>query len=225
MIFSFVKLPSLDFDLESKTTETGRRYVTPAGKMYPSVTTVLSSYNKKAIMEWRQRVGEETANKISVRASRRGTQLHSLCEKYLLGELTEMKRKSLMPLDKMMFNQLYPILNESVNNIHCLEQALYSDELKLAGRVDLIAEWDGELAVIDFKSSTKEKKEEYITNYFMQCSAYSEMFGEITGIEINKIVVAIATEEETPQIFVKNKSNYLPQLKQFIHQYWEDKQN
>ena len=103
MTFNFIKLPELDFDLKAETTESGRKYVTPNGARYPSVTTVLSSYNKKAIMEWRQRVGAEEANKIAGRASRRGTQLHFLCEKYILGELTEMKRQTLMPLDKMMF--------------------------------------------------------------------------------------------------------------------------
>ena len=90
--------------------------------------------------------------------------MHSLCEEYILGNLSGMKMQKLMPFDKMMFSQLRPYLDNNVNNIHCLEQALYSDKLKLAGRVDLIAEWDGELAVIDFKSSTKEKKEEYIPN-------------------------------------------------------------
>ena len=222
MTFNFIKLPELDFDLKAETTEEGRRYVTPEGQKYPSVTTVLSSYNKKAIYEWRQRVGNEEANKIAGRASRRGTQLHTLCEKYILGELTEMKKQSLMPLDKMMFGQLRPILDDHVGNVYCLEQALYSDSLRLAGRVDLIAEWDGELSVIDFKSSTKEKKESTIRNYFMQCSAYAEMFGEITNRPINRIVVAIATEEEVPQIFVKDKKEYLPELNQFIDKYWRD---
>jgi ATP-dependent exoDNAse (exonuclease V) beta subunit len=222
MTFNFIKLPELDFDLKAETTESGRKYVTPNGAKYPSVTTVLSSYNKKAIMEWRQRVGAEEANKIAGRASRRGTQLHSLCEKYILGELTEMKRQTLMPLDKMMFGQLRPKLDKHVGNVYCLEQALYSDSLRLAGRVDLIAEWDGELSVIDFKSSTKEKQEGNIRNYFMQCSAYAEMFGEITNLPINKIVVAIATEEEVPQVFVKDKKEYLPELNQFIDKYWRD---
>ena len=99
---------------------------------------------------------------------------------------------------------------------------MYSDGLRLAGRVDLIAEWDYELAVIDFKSSTKEKKEGNIRNYFMQCSAYAEMFGEITNRPINRIVVAIATEEEVPQVFVKDKKEYLPELNQFIDKYWSD---
>jgi len=219
MTFNFIKLESLDFDLNSETTDSGRKYVTPNGERYPSVTTVLGELNKKAILEWRKRVGEEQANKISGRASRRGTKLHSLCEQYLLGDLSDMKRRSLMPLDKMMFNQLKSSLDENVNNIHCLEQALYSHKLRIAGRVDLIAEWNGELSVIDFKSSTKEKKEENIQNYFMQCTAYSEMFEEITGIEINKIVVAIATEEQVPQFFIKHKKHYLDKLVKHVEDY------
>lgn len=222
MTFNFIKLPELDFDLSAVTTETGRVYETPNGAKYPSVTTVLSEYNKKQIFEWRQRVGNDEANKIAGRASRRGTKLHSLCEEYLRGELTELKRTKLMPLDKMMFNQLKPFLDEKVDNIYCLEQSLYSDELRLAGRVDLIAEWEDEISVIDFKSSTKEKNEKNIENYFMQCSAYAEMFEERTGKSINKIVVAIATEEELPQIFVKEKYNYLQSLDGYIKKYWSD---
>ena len=221
MPFKFIKLSELDFDLKAVTTEDGRRYNTPSGEMYPSVTTVLADYNKKAIMEWRQRVGAEEANKIATRASNRGTKLHSLCETYLLGELSPKKVASMMPLDKMMFKQLRPKLDEFVDNIYCLEQALYSHQLRMAGRVDLIAEWDNELAVIDFKSSTREKSEDKIQNYFMQCTAYALMFEEITGKTINKIVVAIATEEEVPQIFIRDKSNYINGLNTYIQNYWD----
>lgn len=216
MKFNFIKLPELEFDLKSITTDTGRKYVTPSGNSYPSVTTVLSSYNKKAIMEWRQRVGEEEANKIARRASSRGTKLHLLCEDYIKGDLSDLKIQTMMPLDKMMFRQMRPLIDEHINNVYCQEQALYSDILQIAGRVDLIAEWNGELSIIDYKSSTKLKQKENIKNYFMQCSAYAEMFGEITGININNIVVMIATEEEVPQIFVEHKKNYLEDLKVYI---------
>ena len=205
MTFDHIKLPELDFDLEAITTESGRQYKTPKGNSYPSVTTVLSSYNKKAIYEWRARVGDEEANKISGKASRRGTALHTVCEKYLLNEMNELRMQTMMP---------------NIGKIYSLEQALYSDGLKIAGRVDCSAEWDGELAVIDFKTSSKEKWEDGILNYFMQCSAYAEMFGEITGKPINKLVVAIAVEEGKPQIFVRDKEPYLPQLKQYIAKYY-----
>lgn len=220
-LFNRVFLPELQFDLSDETTESGRSYVTPDGHKYPSVTTILKPYNMKAIMEWRERVGAEEAKRISGHASRRGTKLHKLCEDYLLGELTQFKVMKLMPFDKMMFGQMRPMLDAHVNNVYCIEQALYSHSLRIAGRVDLIAEWDGELAVIDFKSATKEKKEENITNYFMQCSAYCEMFGDITGKPINKIVVAIANEEQMPQVFVKDKEPYLPELHKYVNKYWK----
>jgi len=122
-------------------------------------------------------VGEEEANKVSGKASRRGTALHSVCEKYLLNEMNELRMQTMMPNIKELFLQLRPELDQNIGKIYSLEQALYSDGLKIAGRVDCIAEWDGELAVIDFKTSSKEKWEDGILNYFMQCSAYAEMFG------------------------------------------------
>ena len=219
MPFNFVKLPELDFELESETTESGRRYTTPNGEKYPSITTVLSSYNKKAIMEWRQRVGNEEANRIAGRASRRGTQLHTLCEKYILGELTGMKMQTLMPLDKMMFGQLRPLLDNHVGDVYCLEQPLYSDKLRLADRVDLIAEWNGKLAVIDFKTSTKQKEEENIQNYFMQCTAYALMFAERTGMWIDDIVVLIAIEEGPAQVFERQIDDYRQPLIEYIDKY------
>lgn len=221
MSFTFVTLDSLNFDLNSETTESGRFYTTPTGVRYPSVTTVLSKDTKEGLQKWIDRIGVEEANKIKNRAGNRGTKLHSLCEEYLKGELSKMKMSRLMPFDKMLFQQLYPLLDKHVNNVYCLEQALFSHKYKLAGRVDLIAEWDDEIAVIDFKSSTKEKKEEYILNYFLQCTAYSEMFEEITGKEITKIVVAIATEEQSPQVFIKSKYNYLSELQKVVDNYWK----
>ena len=179
--FKLCKLESLDFDLKTQTTEQGRRYITPSGDAYPSVTTVLSEYNKKAILEWRQRVGAEQANKISRVAANRGTRVHSLCENYLLNKLTELKEQSLMPDVKQMFSSIKPIMDTNIGNVYATEQALYSNVMKLAGRVDCIADWQDELAVIDFKTSSKPKKEEWITNYFMQCAAYAEMFTELTN--------------------------------------------
>ena len=220
MSFIHVKKPELDFELEAKTTENGRVYYTPSGKAYPSVTTVLGSLSKEGIKLWREKVGEEEANKISGRASRRGEALHLACEKYLLNEMDFKMRQQMMPDTKSLFLQLKPHLDKSIGNIYAIEQPLYSDNLRIAGRVDCIAEWDNELAVIDFKTSTKEKLEEYIQNYFQQCTCYAEMYEEITGEPIEKIVVAIATEEGFAQIFVRKKQVYLPQLKQTISNYY-----
>ena len=96
MTFNHIKLPELDFDLESETTSNGRVYKVPGGKSYPSITTVLSAYNKKAIYEWRQRVGEEEANRVSRQASGRGTRMHNAVEKYLLNEMSTMKLQGMI---------------------------------------------------------------------------------------------------------------------------------
>jgi genome maintenance exonuclease 1 len=221
-MFEFVNLPELDFDLQSKTENGSRKYVTPNGDAYPSVTTILSAYNKKAIQEWRERVGEEAANKISTQASTRGTRLHSLCESYLLNELSPLKLNSVMPDAKELFVKIKPKLDDNIGKIYSLEQALYSDKLRIAGRVDCIAEWNGELSVIDFKTASKEKNEEWIQNYFMQCSAYAEMFEERTGRPINQIVVAIAVANGDTQIFVKEKEDYLRGLNFFIDEYYDN---
>jgi hypothetical protein len=221
MNFTHVKIPELDFDLESQTTSEGRKYVTPTGKKYSSITTVLSSYNKKAFFDWRNRVGEEEANRVAAKASRRGTAMHTVCEKYLLNEMTDMKIKSMIPTTKELFRQLRPELDKNIGNVYALEQALYSDRLMVAGRVDCIADWNGVISVIDFKSSSRVKSEEGIQNYFMQCSAYAEMFEERTGKPIEQIVVAIAVEnEDLPQIFVRQKYNYLSELQKYIDKHY-----
>lgn len=218
MPFNHVKLPELNFNLESVTTDAGRQYKTPMGATYPSVTTVLSEYNKKAIYEWRQRIGETEANKISARSSSRGTKLHSLCEKYLLNE----ELGEVMPDTKELFRSIKPYINVSVGDVYAIEQSLYSDKLRIAGRVDCIAEWDGQLAVIDYKTASRQKDEGHILNYFMQCSAYAEMFGELTGKPIDRIVVLIAVEHDMPQLFVREKNDYLPFLNKYIDKYWQN---
>lgn len=216
MTFVYEKLPELDFELEAKTTESGRVYYTPSGKAYPSVTTVLGSMNKDAIDAWRARVGEEEANKVSGRASRRGEALHLACEKYLLNEMSDLKIRNMMPNIKELFLQLRPELDKNIGKIYAIEQPLYSDRLKIAGRVDTIAEWNKRLSIIDYKSSSKEKLEENILNYFLQCTAYAEMFEELTNKKIDTLVVAIAVEGGQPQIFVRQKYMYRTQLLSFL---------
>ena len=216
--FNHVKISQLDFDLVVETTESGRTYTTPQGNVYKSITTALSKYNKQAIQEWRNAVGEEEANRVAGRASRRGSALHQACEDYVNNKLNDMKIKMMMPNIKELFIQLRPELDEHVGNIYSVEQALYSDKLKVAGRTDLIADWDNEIAVIDYKSSTKEKLEENIQNYFMQGTAYALMYEEIVGTPIDKIVIAIAVEEsKRPQIFVRNKNNYIKPLMELLN--------
>jgi genome maintenance exonuclease 1 len=215
-MFEFVKLPELDFDMKAATTDSGRVYATPSGKNYPSVTTILSSYGKKALFEWRERVGADEANRIASKASRRGTALHTVCEKYLLNEMTSMKIASMLPTTKELFYKIKPHIDTSIGKVYALEQALYSDALGIAGRVDCIAEWNGKISIIDFKSSSKQKNKNDIGNYFMQCTAYAEMFGELTGQSIEQIVVLIGTEEGPGQVFVEEKNNYIEPLKKYI---------
>ena len=217
--FNHVKLSELDFELESETTESGRIYKTPGGKSYPSITTVLSEYNRKAIYEWRQRVGEEQSNKISRAASGRGTKLHNAVEKYLLNEMTQMKYQMMLPDTKELFLKVKPFLDNHIGDIYGIEQPLYSDRLRIAGRCDCIAEWEGELSIVDWKTSTNPKEKEYIQNYFMQASAYAEMFEEITGRSINQIVIAIAVENGTNLLFIEEKTKYLLPLNQYIERY------
>ena len=168
-----------------------RLYATESGERYPSVTTILADYGKEGIMEWRKKVGEEKANQISKTATTRGTGVHAAIEKYLNNE--EMREYEMMPNVKSLFVQMKPELNK-LNNIHCLETRLFSHELKLAGTVDCIAEYDGTLSVIDFKTSKRLKRKDQIGNYFMQGAAYATMFSELTNIPIHTVTILIGVD-------------------------------
>ena len=194
-------------EIKTENFDGGRYYVTPSGERYPSITTVLSILSKKAIIEWRNRVGEAEANKISTKAARRGTNVHQMCEDYLNNKPYVTNKT--MPVDKEMFATLKPILDERINNIHTQEATLYSDYLGVAGRVDCIAEFDGRLSVIDFKTSRKPKKKEWISNYFQQASAYCVMYEERTKIPVDQIVILIAVDDNEPQVFVEKRDNHI----------------
>jgi len=206
-------------DLKAVTTDSGRVYDV-FGEKYHSVTTVIGHSKKKSIYEWRQRVGEEEANKISKRATSRGNKTHKLIEEYLSNrELSKYKDDV---LSMGMFYQVRPILNE-INNIHALEAPLYSKLLRIAGRVDCIAEYKNELAIIDFKTSTKPKKEEWIHDYFAQETAYAIMFQELTGLKVRKLVTIIACESGEPQVFeIYDKKTYARKLKEYIDAFRRD---
>ena len=164
-------------------------------------------------------MGEEEANKISGRASRRGTKFHSLMESYISNqERSSFLNDNVMPDMKMAFNQMLPIVDR-IDNVHYLETMLYSETLGLAGQVDCIAEFDGVPSVIDFKTSLKLKREEWILNYFEQCTCYSLMYEEMTGIKAKQIVVLISVDNEDPQVFVKQRSEYIPELVNKIKQF------
>ena len=195
--------------LERIDTESIRYYKTPEGKHYPSVTAVTNLLNQKEIDKWKTRVGESTANEISSRSIRRGVAFHSLCEAYLKGEKVQPGM-----MEQNMFNSIIPYLNK-LNNIHCLESQMYSDKLRVAGTVDCIAEYEGKLVVIDFKTASKPKTKNMISNYFMQATAYGIMFTERTGIPIHNIMIMMAeAETDTTIIFIDSMHNWVDQFMQ-----------
>ena len=226
MTFKFVDVELEPLEVEPVNKDGVRFYRLPkTDKYYPSVTSITSFKNAKFFKEWRTKIGEDEANRITARATQRGTAFHSIAEDYINGELDLDKYLDNNPLSVRMFQSAKDTLNR-INNIHCLESFLYSHYLGLAGRVDCIAEFDGEMAVIEFKTSTKEKKEEHIENYFVQETAYAAMFLERTGIEVKKIVTLIATEEGSIQIFQKhNLDDYLQLLKSYIEEFVRGKVN
>jgi hypothetical protein len=202
-----------------------RYYQIPSGKKYPSVTTILSAMSDKSGLDrWRERVGEEEANRKMQQASARGTAVHAFCEKYVLNEPIDMAGE--MPLTTRCYNQLKNFVKDNVNNIRSSEGQLYSDTLKTAGSVDLVADYRGLPSIIDFKTSEKEKKEEWIENYFLQTSMYSFMLWERTGLLYPNIVVAIGVDERNEaQIFVRKAKDYLPKAKKMCIEYHERFEN
>ena len=216
----FRHVPLTPIELVAEMVDGRRLYPVPSGNKYPSITTVLScNPEKKAgIAKWRKRVGEEKAQRISTRAASRGTVFHSITEDYLNNRYDENKYKD-KPLPLMMFKNARPTLNR-INNIYAQEAALYSDHLEIAGRVDCIAEFDGELSIIDFKTSAEEKRLEWIEDYLIQETAYACMLYEQYKLKVNKIVTIIACESGDTQVFVEApKKEYLQKLIGYIDEY------
>jgi len=208
-----------DLELEKKEQNGIRLYNLPNGEWVPSITSVTSFYNRQIFVKWRERVGLEEANRITKRATARGTDFHQVCQDYL--ENKELNWDDYQPLTKFMFYHLKPELDK-INNIHAIERTLYSEYYGLAGRVDCIAEYDGELAVIDFKTSDKIKPEEWIENYFVQEMFYAAAYYELTEIPIKKLITLMVTPGGEVKVFDKrNKGDYIKLLvryiKEFVH--------
>lgn len=216
--FHHLNLPALA-DIPTATVDGSRRYVVN-GKLLPSVTTVTSYQNRKSIAEWRERVGADVANQISQFASNNGTKFHSIVEKYVDNSIdfSEYEGNESYEVALKLFNQFKALLDD-VNNIHYQESALYSEQLGIAGRVDCIAEYNGKLSVIDFKSSSKPKHENQIQNYFVQETGYAMMYEEMTGRKVEQIVTLISCHSGETQVFVKNPDDYVDTLKQYIVEY------
>lgn len=194
-------------DLETVSVDGKRHYVTPGGT-FPSVTTVLGEkLSKDGLIAWRERVGEEEANKISTQAANRGTAIHALAEAYLMNNGNW--KRGAMPTNLETFSRIKPHLDLNVGTIYGVEVPLWSDKLKTAGRTDLLAGWHGINSVVDFKTSRKIKKEEHIESYFLQATCYSLMAEERTGIKFPQIVIIIAVDHEETQVFVKDRDEYV----------------
>ena len=206
-----------EVDLEAQTIDGTRYYKVPSGKMYPSITSVTSFYNREIFINWRKKVGNEQADKITKESTARGTAYHDVVEHYMKnGDIKDLK---ILPFIKFLFLQSKKNLDR-INNIHALEKSLYSDYLGLAGRVDCIAEYDGELAVIDFKTSKKIKPEEWIENYFVQETAYACMYYEMTGIPVKKLITIMVAENGECKVYEKrNKGDYIKLLTRYIKKF------
>ena len=203
-------------ELTTETINRKRFYVTPEGNKYPSITTVLSIRKKEGLLEWRKRVGNDVANYISRTAASRGTKVHHMCEDYLNNNLEKFVEHKKDFLPWCLFTQLRGFLDLHVNEIYAQEAGLYSDKYKVGGRVDCIAEWKGKLSIIDFKTSTKSRTDEWNENYYIQGSAYAEMFEERTGIEINQVVILVVTVDGTVQEFRRDKKDYIIMLEDAV---------
>ena len=200
--------------------EQGKRYYeTPTGNRYPSVTTVLSTMNQEGIAAWRAKVGNDVANKISTQASGRGTKVHQIAEDYLLNKDNYLEGH--MPANVETFKQIQTYLDQHCDEVYGNEIALYSDRLKTAGRCDLVARIHGIRTVGDFKTAKKHKKEEWIQNYFFQCTAYAIMLYERYGIWCPQICLMIATDEDGLQPIIKKTVTYAEDVYKFFEKYHE----
>lgn len=216
---NFLDLPEMEC-----TYINGKRfYNTPTGEKYPSMTSALQHLSEGAILEWRKKVGEEEADRISKKASGRGQVVHDMAEQYLRNNRDYLK--SIGTKYQPMFNVIKKHLNK-IDNILALESPLYSRNYSLAGRVDCIADFCNTPSIIDFKTSKKPKREEWITSYFLQTTGYSLMLEEMTGIVIDQIVIIISVEDDETnilesQIFIKDRKDYIEEFNKTIDKFWE----
>jgi CRISPR/Cas system-associated exonuclease Cas4 (RecB family) len=196
-----------------------RYYITPTGDYYPSITTLLGQCSKDSLENWKKDIGEENAKIISDYACDLGTNFHETIEKYINNDSAFLKNATVH--SKYMFYGVQDYLDK-IDNVLVQEAPLFSNVLKLAGRTDCIAEYDGELSIIDFKTSRKEKKEEWIPNYFVQGTAYSLMLEEETGIKVPNIVIIMCTYDSKPLIFKTKRSTHFKKLSEIIKQHLHD---
>ena len=220
MAFKFIELDKTLLPKTKGKRIDGFRFYNIDGKNYPSITTVLGIRKTEQFKGWREKIGENVANWEMGRAARRGKSFHTLVEQYIKGETPSIR--DVLPLG--LFKLLKPYIDQ-IDNIHLLEAIMYSKKLTVAGQVDCVAEYNGKLSVIDFKTANKERQEDWIDNYFLQTTAYAHMYEETFGTPIEQIVILIASEDGTTQAFIKNKADYEKELGKAIqgfYKYYED---
>ena len=188
----------------------GRRYLTLDGNAYPSVTTVLSILSEESIAKWRKRVGEEEANRIGSRAAKRGTEVHSLIEKYMDNQAD--CREGFLPHVVQSLENLRPLLDKHVTKVYAQEVPLYSDHLQLAGTCDAVVEWDGVPTIVDWKTSRRPKKKANIGNYFMQLAAYAVMWEERTGMPIQQTRIVMDVDDFHPVMYKETRDAWIDKL-------------
>ena len=199
-----------------------RFYETPTGEKYPSITTVLGKQpgKQKGLQEWRERVGVAQAQIISGKAARRGSVFHNIVENYLQDEdISDFKQQNFMAW--CMFGEMKSHLDEKINQVVLQEQTMFSSKFKVAGRCDLIGVYKDKLSVVDFKTTTTTKKEEWISDYFIQCAAYASMYEEHTGESVEDVVIMMVAEDGEVQLFEKKTADYLPQLEVLMDDFYE----
>ena len=221
MAFEFVKLDEAKLPKTKGKRIDGFRFYDIEGHNYPSVTTVLGYNTGDGIKKWRESIGEDVANYEMRRAAGRGKATHNLIEQYIKGETPG--ERAVLPLG--LFRLIKPYVDQ-INNIHCLETVLCSHKYKLAGQVDCIAEYNGKLSVIDFKTANKERVDSWNENYYIQCTAYAIMYEELFDTAIEQIVILQAGEDGSAKSFVKNTADYKDKLGKAIqdfYKYYEEK--
>ena len=184
-----------------------------------SITSITSHYNKQIFLDWRKRVGNEEADRITKAATTRGTDMHTLTEYYLKNE----ELPKVPPISDFLFKISKGKLNK-ISKIRTLEGALYSRQLGIAGTVDCIAEYNNELAIIDFKTSKKPKPREWIEHYFVQAMAYGCMLYEMKNIAVKKLVIIMACENGECVVYEEtDKAKYIRLLSRYIDKFVKDK--
>ncbi len=213
-----LNLPSLEREMID-----GVRYYKVGDKderqKFVSITSVISHFNREKFVSWRQRVGNEEADKITRKATSRGTDAHTLIEHHL----RNLELPTVQPISEHLFKIAKPALDR-INNIYTLEGSLYSQYLGVAGTVDCIAEFDGELSIIDFKTSKQPKPRDWIDGYFVQCCAYACMLHELTGLSVKKFVIIMTCENGEVEVYEEyDKAKYIRLLTQYIKKFVNDK--